>query len=146
MEVAERDDLRAPGFYLRGGFDPSLPFPTKEEAESALRMRKGNRNAVKRLVCPYTGKPLKVVSAIRSGRERWYITGEYFNPYASVQFEDDLLYAASYRGGKAPKYDKPERETVTVSEPLEKVSDPTEGFVGDSDAVDQGLNLVLGDK
>lgn len=143
MEVAHRDDLRSPGFYLKGGFDPELPFLTEEDAIKALRMRKGKADAVTRLVCPYTGKALKVVH--RNGVGLWQIVGEFFSPNFPYQFEEDILYNASFRGGKKPKYEKPERETVRIIENFADQSNPAEGLGGTSDEIEHGIAMLSGD-
>ena len=143
MVVAECDDLRDPGFYLKGGFDPELPFLSEEAAIKALRRRKGKDDAVTRLVCPYTGKPLQVIH--RNGPNLWQVAGEFFSPSKRYQYKEDLLYDVSIRGGRKPKFERPERTRVEVKEDFSDQSDPTEGLTVKSDEVEHGLSIVLGD-
>jgi hypothetical protein len=142
MVVAHRDDLRNPGFYLKGGFDPEIPFRNEDEAIAALRTRKGKSGAVKTLVCPYTGKPLKIMH--RNGPGYWQITGEFFSPRALVQIEENLLYYMSMRGGKKPKFEPREKIEIIAIDRVE-VSDPTDGLKGNGSEVEEGLSLLLGD-
>ena len=145
MVVAHCDDLRAPGFYLTGGFDPSVPFLSELDAHAALRTRKGKPEAVKQLACPYTGKALKVL--VRRGRsaDLWYICGGAFSPTTKYDFEEDLLYAASFRGGRKPGFPKPERASIVVAEDFSDQSDPTEGFGAASAELEPGIKMLLGD-
>jgi len=144
MEVAHSDDLHGgPGYYLKGGFDPRVACLSEEEALMCLRMRKGVKNHVTKLFCPYTGKPLQVIH--RGGPGVWVIVGDHFSPRRRWQFKEDLLYAMSFRGGRKPGFPKPDREKVTIVENFGGESNPTEGLGSTSDEVEEGLELLLGD-
>jgi len=143
MEVVHCDDLRHPGFYLKGGLDPRLPFVSEEMAMTAMRMRKGVKNAVKALVCPYTAKPLKLLH--RKQEELWYVVGDFFSPGTLYNFEQDLLYDMSFRGGKKPGFDPRDKTSIVVGDINIENSDPTQGLGGSNDAVEQGLQLLMED-
>ena len=127
------------GWILAGGFDPSLPFLSIEEAERAFRRRRGEENAVERASCPYTGKPVNF--DYRHGM--WYPVGDFFNPYAGFISREELIYRASFRAGIAG-LPPPGRVEVQSVEPLEQASDPTEGLASaDQAAIKEKVEEVF---
>ena len=145
MDAVFKDDVgKDTGWYFEGGFDPAIPFLSEDMALMAARrrFRNGAGYEVSKLFCPYTGKPLRVTH--RAGPNLWHITGEFFSPSTLWNHPDDLLYFASFRGGRKPKFDRVVRESVKVIEDFSDQSNPAEGLGGRSDAVEQGVELLLG--
>lgn len=116
-------DTRSPGWTTSGGFDPSLPFMSRDAAMKAFRRRHGKEEAVSMPQCPYTGRPVAVVE--RGGL--WYGEGRFFRPMDRFKEREELEYGLWMRMGrsKAPKPGR--RPAVKVVGEVEQRSDPTEG-------------------
>lgn len=135
------DDLRHPGYYFEGGFDPSLPFMTLIEGTRALLMRGGKPHAAVRMACPYSGAPLRM---LEDEKGMWRVTGEFFSPGIRWDFKEDAVYAALHRDGVPPSDRKPHARINVTHKPDGPVSDPTEGLGGDPGGVlQEAMDKVL---
>jgi hypothetical protein len=141
MVIEHDDDLRHLGYYLVGGFDPALPFLSEEAGLQALRTRKGKPDAVKRLFCPYTGKPVELVER----NNLWFVEGSFFSPSKRYQFDADLMYEMSFRGGKKPGFERNERPKIEVIGERVENSDPTLGLTASDDLVDGRVSQIMGE-
>lgn len=141
MTLEFDEDVRHSGWWLRGGFDPSVGFLTREEAVAAFCRRPRGRK-VKTPRCAYTGAEVSLVC--RDGL--WFAEGDVFNPRDRVPRKQDLLSMASRRAGKAPTVPPAARVQAVVER--EQVSDPTEGRGRDAEFdnfVEESVdNLVKG--
>jgi hypothetical protein len=131
MEVWHDDDVRHPGWTLRGGFDPAPGFFTREELEDCFPDMK----------CPYTGAD--IFPECRGAL--WFATGDFFRPRKRWQDADDLFLAVSTRGGVPPKVPRKRKPKIVVGEVVEPRSDPREGL---PDALDytKGVMAELEDR
>lgn len=114
------------GWVLAGGFDPALPFTSREAGELAFRRRRGKDEAVKTPACPYTGVTVEFVE--HGGL--WYPSGDFFRPYGLWVYKEKLEYAASFRRGRTKMKEPHTPKIQYVGDVREPVSDPAAG-IGD---------------
>jgi hypothetical protein len=113
----------------RGLFDPCQWFDSEAALVKALSHRDGYEKTYKRLTCPYTARPVKIVHNERLGK--WRATG-LFNPLQQFPSNGAALMALSTRNGRKA-YDVPEAPKLQVREieaPAPSTCDDL-GHVGD---------------
>jgi len=131
MELTFDEDLRHPGWYFKGGFDPTLPFMDMVSATRAILTRDGRANGTRKLECPYTGCRMRTIQ--KDGM--WWIDGDdVFNPRRRWQNKEDAMYAVMHRGGVPPENLKP-HPRISVREIEEPGLSPAAGLGDDPDGV-----------
>ena len=128
VEMADvfEPDLRGPGWMVVGGFDPSLPFFSREDGVAAFRRRDGVDGAVPKPACAYSGTAVKFVE--QNGL--WYATGWDFNPYSVMKRREEIIFLSRRRNGRS--YGRPPAPVgrVQAVKVREQVSNPAEGLGG----------------
>jgi len=115
-------DLKRPGWHASGGFDPEIPFFTKEAGEAAFRRRDGVDGALSLPVCAYTGAPV----AFEKRGVLWFAVGEFFRPMRPTMERAELEAGMASRPGRPAKRPRG-RPRVVVGEESSERSDPTAG-------------------
>ena len=125
MTLVFSDNIPHTGWYMTGGFDPSVPFLSREAGEAAFKRRDGKADGISVPTCAYTGKP---VAFMQKGR-LWYAIGEFFRPCALVSDKEMLEYNLRRRAGKAAGK-PPKAVKVVVGEERVYRANPAEGLGG----------------
>ena len=134
------DDLRHPGFYARGAFDPAIPFLDSDSAVDALSRRRGRvpkSAGVESLRCAYTGNPI----GLDYRDDLWYAIGDFVSP-VSHRYNSRELLLWDLGGRKGPRPRPPRVEVIGEREPPE--ANPNQDMEQSSGIAREAAEMFVG--